>query len=140
MAIKRTPRHPRPLKYLVKKDLLLGLPNKDIIEKLRTGAYETKDKLQMRRAKNYICLIRKEIAKDWQAQEKELKEMMLTRLLNLYATSLDAQDRANALNSLKEINKVTGLYSTQKMDVNLTGDLNIDFGFDNENKDDTNEE
>lgn len=129
------------LQHKVREDIYKGLSQADLVERIITNHYNLKydQEYSAHYAKNVISDVRKNIKEEWKEQYQELKETQLARLLDLYNDSRKRNDGTTALNTLKEINKVASIYDAEKLDVNLKGDLYIDFGFDN-NKEDNNGE
>lgn len=128
--------------HRVREDIYKGLSQADLVERIITNHYNLKyeQEYSAHYAKNVISDVRKNIKNEWRDMYKELKETQLARLLDLYRDSRKRNDGTTALNTLKEINKVASIYDAEKLDVNLKGDLYIDFGFDNENFDNENKE
>lgn len=110
-------------------DLLNGASQSVLIQKIEEDAYQLGITYKVASAKNIISQCRKLLKADWEAERKDLREMQLTRLLDLYTDAREMRDTRGALSVLQEINKITGQYEAQKLDVNLSGDINIDFGF-----------
>lgn len=114
----------------VREDIYKGLSQADLIERIVTNYYQLKyDKEpSLHYARNVISDVRKEIKEEWKEQNQELKELQLGRLLDLYNDSRKNNDRMNALSTLKEINKVSNLYEAEKIDMTISGNIEIDFG------------
>ena len=110
-------------------DLCIGATQKNLVSKLMNDDYGIGIKYKDHAARDLIALVRREIREDFEEEKKELKETMVQRLLFLYNESLEIGNHANALNSLKELGKVCGLYEPMNYNVNLNGGLTVDFGF-----------
>lgn len=66
------------------------------------------------------------------AKERDkMRNLQLARLEDILEECRDARDRQNAIGVIKEINKLTGIYEPEKVDVTGTINVNIDFGLDN---------
>lgn len=120
------------LKEYVYNELLRGTTQSELVEKIQNDFWNIGKTYSTGSAKNLITQVRKEIKSDWEEERKDVRDTLLARLMSLYSDSIDAKDRYGALNCLKEIAKITGLYEPQKLDVNanVNGGLVIDFNFD----------
>lgn len=118
----------------VREDIYKGLSQSDLIDRIINNFYELKYEKtpNIHYARNIISDVRKKIKEEWKEQNQELKELQLGRLLDLYNESRKNNDRMNALNTLKEINKVGNIYEAEKVDMTINADIQIDFGFDDE--------
>lgn len=119
------------LKDCVKKDILLGLCQSEIADKIVNDKYGVNLSYTTHAAASLISNTRKSIKEEWQEENNYLRETMLQRLMNLYNICLNNKDRNCALNTLKEINKITGMYEPDKLNLNIDSEVNIDFGFEN---------
>ena len=122
------------LKRHIQNDILQGGTQKALVSRMVEDYYDVGYTLSEHSARDLIAKCRKELRDDWIEERKHLQEIQLQRLLDLYSESREAMDRMNALNTLKEVNKMTGLYPSEKLDVNanIKGDIVIDFGFNKE--------
>lgn len=118
-------------------DLLNGAVQSVLLEKIQDDTYGVGKTYQISMARQLIALARKRIREDWKEESKELREMQLNRILDLYTESREIGDRMSALKSLQEINKISGLYEPTKVDMKVGGSIDISFGFENneENED-----
>lgn len=124
------------LKRKVKIDILKGKLSGDIIHKLMNDEYGYGKVLAKHHSEQIISDVKKQIREEWANESQYLRETQLERLVRLYADSLTNNDRQSALNTLKEINKITGQYEAQKMDINVNGEILVDFGFGDINDED----
>lgn len=120
------------LRRHVQNDILAGANQKALVSRIMEDYYELGYKLNRDRATEFIARCRKELKEDWLEERKHLQEIQMQRLLDVYSESREALDRMNALNTLKEISKLCGLYPSEKLDVNanIKGDIVIDFNLD----------
>lgn len=66
------------------------------------------------------------------AKEREkMRNLQLARLEDLLEECRDQNDRQSAIATIKEMNKLAGIYEAEKVDVTGTINVNIDFGLDN---------
>lgn len=116
--------------HKVREDIYKGLSQADLVERIINNHYKLKydQEYTAHYARNVISDVRKNIKEEWKEQYQELKETQLARLLDLYNYSRKRNDGTTALATLKEINKVANIYEAEKLDVNLTGTVEIDFG------------
>lgn len=123
------------LRRCVAKDILKGATQIKLIQKINKDAYGLGIKLPKDSAENLISKTRKELREDWIEERKGLQEIQLQRLMDLYEESREANDRYSALNTMKEINKMVGLYEAEKIkvDASINGSIEIDFGFSEDN-------
>ena len=119
------------IKSKIREELALGVP----LYKIKENLVDNKYKLPLIRpftlksAGEYIALLRKEIKAEWKEEYAELREKQLERMEKVYEESMKRGDRQSATNILKEINKVTGLYEPQKIDITSGGEqVKIVFG------------
>lgn len=109
-------------------DIIKGVFRMDIHKKLMNGEYSNKHKYCSKTAYKMINDVRLLMKKEWEDRKEDLKDEQYTRMQELYKICLEKNDRATALNIIKEFNKCTGISdNTQKVDMNLTGDINISF-------------
>lgn len=120
------------LKRYISNDLLDGATQSVLVQKITEDAYGVGLKYSVHTAKDIISECRRILRDDWKEERETLREMQLNRLLDLYTESREAKDRLTALNTLKEINKVTGQYEPIRVDATIDGTISIDFGFDKE--------
>lgn len=122
--------------YRIYIDLVNGLTKYEIMHKLNTDAYpdatsDYGDSQKYKLIDDAFKMAKEECSEKLEQQ----REMMYNRLLGVYNDSMTAGDRQNALKSLDQLSKLIGLYDTkQKVELsgNLTNEVTISFGFDNE--------
>lgn len=76
--------------------------------------------------------VKDQIKEDWKEDRKYLKEQIYANILDLYNESRQVGDRRIALDSMKEIAKLGGLYDPEKIEIQgqINSNIEIDFGFD----------
>ena len=122
--------------------ILNGATSSNLLEYLSDDEFTNGEVLTQKQKYEHIQKARWKIRDDFKEESKELRETNLNRLLDLYAESREIGDRLAALNALKEVNKMCGLYEPTKVEgkLDLSGDITIDFKLnDNENKEEENE-
>ena len=64
---------------------------------------------------------------------QKMRELFISRYEDILEEARDARDRQNAINALKEMGKILGIYEPEKVDVNANVNVDISFGLeDNE--------
>ena len=87
-------------------------------------------RMTQKRRKSMIADVRKQIKDDYAAEHTELRATALARLYDLYNECIEIGDRGNAVQCLKEINKMCGLYEPEKIDMRVAAEVvNVDFNF-----------
>ena len=126
------------LKRYIANDILNGGTQITIVQKITEDVYGVGYTLSEHSAKDLIAKVRKDLREDWAEERKHLQEIQMQRLLDLYTESREALDRLSALNTLKEMNKMCGLYEPDKVSVEAKVDskIVIDFGFNNNEEED----
>lgn len=114
------------LEEKIYRDIMNGKMLTEIFQKIKHQEYGNK-KLTENGAMGVISTVKKRIREDWQAESKELRENMLTRMLDLYTDCRANNDRKTAADVLKNITKVTGIDAPEKIDLNLEGEITINF-------------
>lgn len=120
------------VKNYIYNDLLRGATQSNLVDKLTKDLYEVGIKYSAHTSRDLISKVRRMVRADYLEERKELRETNLNRLLDLYSEAKDNKDRFTALKTLQELNKMCGLYEAEKVDVNINGNITVDFGFDNE--------
>lgn len=64
-------------------------------------------------------------------ERDKMRNLQLARLEDILEEARDQNDRQSAIGAIKEMNKLTGIYEAEKVDVTGTINVNIDFGLDN---------
>lgn len=121
--------------------ILNGATSSNLLEYLSDTEFTNGEHLTQKQKYEHIFKAREKIKNDFKEESEQLREANLNRLLDLYAESREIGDRLAALNALKEMNKMCGLYEPTKVEgkLDLSGDIVIDFKLndnDNENEED----
>lgn len=122
--------------------ILNGATSSNLLEYLSDTEFTNGEHFTQIQKYEYIKKARTKIRDDFKEESKELRETNLNRLLDLYNESREIGDRLAALNTLKEMNKMCGLYEPTKVEgkLDLSGDIIIDFKLnENRSKEDENE-
>lgn len=118
-------------------DIVNGLPKSDCMQKMAQGMYPSQfERAMVRRADQYdyynaaIARLQGDLEKE---REKNLA-IVIARFELLYKEALEANDRASAINALKEIAKMLGVSQpptpTTAIQINNNKDgVKINFGF-----------
>lgn len=72
---------------------------------------------------------------EFDGKKEELRNVIYERYLNVYNEAMIANDRTNALNALKEINRMLGLNEPEQYNIKEDKKIIIDFGFGNDDDD-----
>ena len=115
--------------------ILNGATSSNLLEYLSDTEFTNGEVLTQKQKYEHIQKARWKIRDDFKEESKELRESNLNRLLDLYAESREIGDRLAALNALKEMNKLCGLYEPTKVEgkLDLSGDITIDFKLNDNN-------
>ena len=113
----------------VYEDIINGIRNDVILSKIQKGEYSKKFSNKTT-AEDVIKAVRKMMRKDWEDRKEVLKGEYLTRMENLYRKCMEANDRSTAATVLRDFAKVTGLTDPQKVELDISADIQIDFGVD----------
>lgn len=77
--------------------------------------------------RNIITRVRKRISEDWAQEQKELRNTLLTRMLDIYKECRERGDLKTAHDVLKSLSKLGGLDQPERIDLNIGGDVTISF-------------
>lgn len=122
-------------------DIIEGANRETVVRKMKNNEYNMSFKTSDY-ADNTILRMYKE-AHRWLKVEQEgdkeqLRDIFYERYLNLYKNALQANDRTNALATLKEMTRMLGLNEPEKLNIKEDRKIIIDFGFeDNGNNSET---
>ena len=129
------------LMYRMASDIIEGANRETVVRKMKNDEYNMSFKTS-EYADNTILRMYKE-AHRWlkveqEGDKDELRNIFYERYLNLYKNSLQANDRTNALATLKEMTRMLGLNEPEKLNIKEDRKIIIDFGFeDNGNNSET---
>ena len=124
--------------YRITSDIIEGANRETVVRKMKNNEYNMSFKTSDY-ADNTIMKIYKE-AHRWLKVEQEgdkdqLRNVFYERYLNLYKNSLQANDRTNALATLKEMTRMLGLNEPEKLNIKEDRRIIIDFGFEDNGND-----
>jgi len=114
-------------------DILNGMSKYRVKLKLQRDKYEDFVTSKFSERKIYYLLeeaynnCKIPLAKDRQ----KMRELFISRYEDILEEARDARDRQNAINALKEMGKILGIYEPEKVDVTGAINVNIDFGLGN---------
>lgn len=111
-------------------DILEGGTYSVLLEKLQKDYYNIDKKYTKSNAESIVKEARAVIKKDFDDYVGNAKEQIWNKALDLYTECKEVGDRATALKALQYVAKLTGIEDIQKVDMNINGNIEIDFGFD----------
>lgn len=126
------------LLYRITSDIIEGANRETVLRKMKNNLYKMSFKTSDY-TDNTILKMYKE-AHRWLKVEQEgdkeqLRNVFYERYLNLYKNSLQANDRTNALATLKEMTRMLGLNEPEKLNIKEDRRIIIDFGFEDNGND-----
>ena len=117
-------------------DILNGVSRFRVMKKLEKNAYEDVETASFSRAKKYSLLQEayERCTVPLEEEREKLRNLQIARLEDILEECREQRDRANAVNTIKEINKLTGIYPTENVTVSGDGKIsvNISFGLEHE--------
>lgn len=124
--------------YRITSDIIEGANREYVVRKMKNNEYNMSFKTS-EYADNTIIKMYKE-AHRWLKVEQDgdkdqLRNVFYERYLNLYKNSLQANDRTNALATLKEMTRMLGLNEPEKLNIKEDRRIIIDFGFEDNGND-----
>ena len=124
--------------YRITSDIIEGASRGTVVRKMKNNEYNMSFKTS-EYADNTIVKMYKE-AHRWLKVEQDgdkdqLRNVFYERYLNLYKNSLQANDRTNALATLKEMTRMLGLNEPEKLNIKEDRRIIIDFGFEDNGND-----
>ena len=130
------------LMYRIAKDIVNGMSRNRVVKKLQSDGYDMSFKTSRYTEgsmnttyDNAVKMLKVE----FDGKKEELRNVIYERYLNVYNEAMIANDRTNALNALKEINKMLGLNEPEQYNIKEDKKIIIDFGFGNNDEDDVND-
>lgn len=114
-------------------DILNGGVFSVLVSKLQNDEYGLGYCYSRPQSDRIIREARNVIKKDVEEQLPNLRDDMISRLLDVYTECRDCGDRYASLKALDQLNKLCGLYENKvKLDCDISGDVNINFDFNKE--------
>lgn len=114
--------------------ILEGYTYRNLMYALQHDDFNIGRKYTKRSSACIISEVYQEIRDSFKEQKDTLAYQQFERLINLYNEAKE-YDKGSALNALKEINKLCGLYEPKKIDMNVSGELEVNFELNNESQD-----
>lgn len=112
-------------------DCIRGKQKYQIREKFVDGKYDNKVCSDRSFYEYWNNMIDK-FAEEFEENKKQLKSKFIARYLYLYEKMIDKNDLKAAREVLDSLKKMTGMDEPLEADINLNGELIVDFGIDNE--------
>lgn len=109
------------------KAIVNGTTWSQCVNNLLEDAYGIGRKYATTRAEQIARDARQLVRKDWEADRQVLKESLYASYMDIFNEARVAKDRTSAINCLKELGKLGGAYEAEKVDINLEGNIEIDF-------------
>jgi len=132
---KKRPKFDREeLVHLIACDILGGVSRNRAMEKLKKDKYDGFESSKYSRSTKYNLIeeayiqCRPRLEADMQRQ----RELFIARYEDILEEARDARDRQNAINALKEMGKILGVYEPEKVDVTANVNVDISFGLEDE--------
>lgn len=128
----------------VYRDVINGIPQSIIEEKLKNDEYGVGKKYESDNLKFILLSVKRMIMSDFENEKPLLKQKLYAQINDVYQDAKTAKDRANALKSIELIMKLTGLNEPNKqIEINTnsnTGVVKIKFGLSNDDEEDVQSE
>ena len=115
----------------MKDDCIRGKQKYEIREKFTDGKYENSSKSDRSFYEYWNDMIAK-FGEEFEANREQLKSKFISRYLFLYEKMIEKNDLKGAREVLDSLKRMTGMDDPSKLDLNMSGDIQIDFGFTNE--------
>lgn len=132
----------KELVYRIAKDIVNGLSRSKVVKKMKDDGYymsfKTSEYTDGSMSTAYDDAV-KMLKVEFDGKKDELRNVVYERYLNLYNEALQANDRTNALATLKEMTRMLGLNEPELYNIKEDKRIIIDFGFDNNDEDDMND-
>ena len=117
-------------------DKLNGLSNSEIILKFANCQYDGQKKaIGSRTAFDYISAAKDRMMYDYEADMKELRADIYSKILAVYNDAIEEGDRTNALAALEKIMKLGGINDKPQTAIQINSDkeggVTVNFGFEN---------
>ena len=112
-------------------DCIRGKQKYQIREKFVDGKYDNKVCSDRSFYEYWNNMIDK-FAEEFEENKKQLKSKFIARYLYLYEKMIDKNDLKAAREVLDSLKKMTGMDEPLEADINLNGELTVDFGIDGE--------
>lgn len=107
--------------------ILRGKSKAEILNFISKEMERLDGKTTAKHAENIYYHCRNEIKDEIDGNKNYYKSDLLSKLYYLYSKSMDTDDIRTALNILNSITKLTGVAEAEKIDMNVTGNIEINF-------------
>lgn len=118
------------IKRLIIKDICFGVSRTDILQKLYEDGYGLGLVFTKNTAERNYRECMETIRKNWEADLPVLREKLAGNYWDIVTEARNNGDRMAAIKALDQIGKISGAIE-QRLSVNHSGNVIIDFGFDN---------
>ena len=120
-------------------DMVNGIPNSEIILKFANCQYDGQKKaIKSRTAFDYISAAKDRMMYDYEADMKELRADIYSKILAVYNDAVEEGDRTNALAALEKIMKLGGINDKPQTAIQINSDkeggVTVNFGFKQEDE------
>ena len=115
----------------MKDDCIRGKQKYEIREKFTDGKYNN-DVCSDRSFYEYWNDMIAKFGEEFESNREQLKSKFVSRYLFLYEKMIEKNDLKGAREVLDSLKRMTGMDDPSKLDLNMSGDIQIDFGFTNE--------
>ncbi len=112
-------------------DCIRGKQKYQIREKFVNGEYNNKSQSD-RSFFDYWNNMMDKFAEEFEENKKQLKSKFIARYLYLYEKMIDKNDLKGAREVLDSLKKMTGMDEPLEADININGELIVDFGLGDE--------
>jgi len=112
-------------------DCIRGKQKYQIREKFVDGKYDNSSKSDRSFYEYWNVMIDK-FAEEFEENNKQLKSKFVARYLYLYEKMIDKNDLKGAREVLDSLKKMTGMDEPLEADININGELIVDFGLGDE--------
>lgn len=112
-------------------DCIRGKQKYQIREKFVDGKYDNSSKSDRSFYEYWNVMIDK-FAEEFEENKKQLKSKFVARYLYLYEKMIDKNDLKGAREVLDSLKKMTGMDEPLEADININGELIVDFGLGDE--------
>ena len=110
-------------------DCIRGKQKYQIREKFVEGKYDNSSKSD-RSFYDYWNVMIDKFAEEFEENKKQLKSKFIARYLYLYEQMINKNDLKGAREVLDSLKKMTGMDEPIEADININGELVVDFGLD----------
>lgn len=119
---------------LICKDIAKGVNRRDIIQKGINDDYNIGRKYTYSTMAQYATEAKKIITDQWKEEMKGFRDQIKDMYLDTYNDAREHNDRIAAVQSLKELGKIAGVYDPETINLSVQGELVIDFGFESDDE------